>query len=425
MPVLRRQISQLLEGGLPVVSRKLRILIKIMPDLPGAVLALPIVLVVRLLRPFVVIRFGPLRSANFGHFASEPEVYLSKRDVGLDDPRTIDIHYYSNRHLGLPVCNQQLKKMWDRTLRVNRLARWPDWVNRSLPGGAKHMVPPGNTRDIYGCLARTKPHLSFCADEEQLGRRGLRELGIPDGAPFVGFHARDPVWLQNLAPDLEFHYHDHRDSDIRNYIPAMQALVDRGYFAIRMGSVVKDALGISDERIIDYASNGARTDFLDIYLGAKCRFFIGSAAGVTELPKAFRKPIVSVNWVPLEWTHSWSPNDLFIPKKLWLRSEERFLSFREILVSGIGWNLKGEQYEELGIEPVENTPEEITAAVLEAEDRLQGTWQPEAEDEELQLRFWSLFDGMPIHLRGGEPLHGVIASRIGAEFLRCNRALVT
>jgi putative glycosyltransferase (TIGR04372 family) len=371
-----------------------------------------------------LIRFGPVRSANFGHFVAEPEVYLSKRDVGLDDSRAIDIQYYSHKYLGLPVCNEQLKKMWDRTLLINRLARWPDWVNRSLPGGAKHMVPPGNDRDIYGCFARTRPHLSFSADEEELGRRGLRELGIPDGSPFVGFHARDPAWLEYLAPSLDFHYHDHRDSDIHNYIPAMQALVDRGYFAIRMGFPVKCALDTSHKSIIDYSTNGSRTDFMDIYLGAKCRFFIGSATGITKLPSVFRRPTVVVNWIPLEYIDSWNPNDVIIPKKLWLRAEGRFLTFREILESGLGWNLKGELYEEMGIDAIENTHEEITAAVLEAEERMQGTWQAESEDEELQQRFWSLLDNTQVHVNAGEPLQGVIASRIGADFLRCNRELL-
>ena len=424
IPALRRQATQVMEQGLPALVRKSRILMKLIPDLPGALFALPIVLLVRLLRPLVIIRFGPIRSPNFGHFVSEPEIYLSKRDLGLDVPRTFDIQYYTSRPGGLPFCNQQLKKMWDRTILVNRLARWPDKINRSLPGGSKHMVPEGNTRDIYDCMSRTPVHLSFTPDEERLGLEGLQMLGIPEGAEFVGFHARDSAWLDQLAPNLDFHYHDHRDSDIQNYIPAMRKLVSRGYFAVRMGSPVKDPLKSSDSKIIDYATNGGRSDFLDVYLGANCKYFIGSAAGMIELPKTFRRPVVSVNWIPLEYTHSWSPKDLFIPKKLWLKSENRFLTFREILSSGMGANLMGQQYEELGVDPIENTPEEITSAVLEMEDRINGEWHTTSEDEELQQRFWALFDNIEVHYRGGEPLHGVIGSRIGAEFLRCNKELL-
>jgi len=98
------------------------------------------------------------------------------------------------------------------------------------------------------------------------------------------------------------------------------------------------------------------------------------------------------------------------------REEHRFLTFGETLDSGIGRFSKSEQYEQLGIEVVENTPEEITALAVEMDERLEGTWQTTEEDEERQRRFWSLFKP--------SELHGTIVSRIGAEFLRQNRELL-
>ena len=92
------------------------------------------------------------------------------------------------------------------------------------------------------------------------------------------------------------------------------------------------------------------------------------------------------------------------------------MTFREILESGAGRFLHREQYEGLGVEPVENTPEEITALAVEMDKRLNGTWQTTQEDQELQQRFWSLFN--PSHLCYGS------ASRIGAEFLRQNQELL-
>ena len=93
VPALRRQIGQVIDGGLPVVLRKLRTFMRMVPDLPGAIMAVPIVVIVRLLRPFVLIRFGAIRSPNFGHLVAESELYLSKRDVGLDETDSIDIFY--------------------------------------------------------------------------------------------------------------------------------------------------------------------------------------------------------------------------------------------------------------------------------------------------------------------------------------------
>ena len=122
------------------------------------------------------------------------------------------------------------------------------------------------------------------------------------------------------------------------------------------------------------------------------------------------------NYIPVGHAPVWGQNDLFTPKKLWLRDERRFLTFREILGGDLGTAIRGQQYDQIGIEPMESTPEEITALAVEMDERLKGTWTTEQEDEELQQRFWTLF-------KQREP-DAVCLSRIGAEFLRQNRELL-
>lgn len=305
--------------------------------------------------------------------------------------------------------------MWNRTLHISPFAKYLDWINRILPGGEKHAIPMPSDRDIHGLIARTPQHLFFTAREEQRGLAALRKLGIPENTPFVCFHARDSAYLSALFPNTNCHYHDYRDSNIYHYVPAAGEMTRRGCFAIRTGAIVQEALTTTNPMIIDYATK-CRSDFLDIFLGAKCHFYFGAASGFSAIPPIFRRPLAIVNHIPLDYAPTWFPYALFIPKKLWLKAERRFLTFREIFDSGIGRFLETEQYEQLGIEVIENTPEEITALVVEMDERLKGTWQTIEEDEELQRRFRSLLK--PGHLCHGSP------SRIGAEFLRQNRDLL-
>jgi len=384
-----------------------------------APVALLVVAGIRAFSLVKVVRFGPLRSERLGHLAANTELYLCAREVGLEKSNTFDLFY-----LKTPVANTQLAKMWGRQLhllpvRPASLWRAVDLINRRVPGGATHLTPvdSSNARDIHGLLARTKPHLSFTAAEEAAGQAALRELGVPEGAPFVCFHARDPSYLKQAHPDRDWAYHDFRDCDINNYLPAVEALAERGYWAIRMGAVVEKALDIENQKIIDYAAQGRRTDFLDIYLGAKCRFFICSDAGIYAVPAVFRRPIVFVNFPALEPLHSWHPEYITIPKKFRSRREDRWLTFPEILNSPVGRFGQSEQHEALEIDVVENTPEEITAVSLEMDDRLNGRWRSAREDEELQRRFWSLFK--PGGLHGRE-----FVARVGADFLQRNRDLL-
>lgn len=411
--MIRRQLEIIRHGGPRVWLRKGLFLV-------GLVLALFLLPVVRALRPIVVIRFGQLVSHRIGPYASEPEVYLSELDVGMHNGRNIDVFYNESF-----ISNYQLKKLWDRTLRVFQPARPVGMLNHWIPGGAKHEVPwrPYQQRDIYGVLPRTEAHLKFTEEEEEAGQAGLQNLSVPHGAPFVCFHARDSAFGESLAPGMDVGRVDYRNSDIQTYLPAVEELTRRGYFALRMGAVVEEPLKGSNPMIIDYATT-SRTELLDLYLSAKCQFFVASPVGVMCLPMVFRRPTVYVNFVPIGTLVCLPPCDICIPKKFWLRDEGRFMTIREILRCGASMFARSYQYDQMSIELMDNTPEEISAAVFEMEERLKGTWQSSEEDEEFQRRFWNVFKNSEAarYTEGGRL--DVPQARIGAQFLRENLELL-
>jgi len=399
--------SGIRKPGLPGLLSKGR-------DLLLMTMAVPIVIAMRLSRPLVLIRIGHLTSFRIGHYAADTEMYLCQRDLTTQRGRTVDIFFNTS-----PISNHQLKKMWDRTLLVSQLARPVAMANGRIPGGQRHHASLPPDKDLDGMLTRTQTHLSFTAKEERAGQAALRELGIPEGAPFVCFYARDAAYLDAAFPDNEQNWrdHDYRDASIHKLLPAAEELTRRGYFALRMGAVVKEPLNTTNPMIIDYATTG-RTDFIDIYLNATCRFFLGDSAGISCVPKIFRRPLGYINAIPIGsfYIFGFAPGSVFIPKKLWSEEQGRFLTFREIVGSEIGSFLDTWQYENLGLQPVENTPEEIMAVAVETDDRIRGTWQKTEEDEQLQRRFWSVYKQ--------ENPNAVIGLRVGKEFLRQNRELL-
>jgi putative glycosyltransferase (TIGR04372 family) len=372
----------------------------------------PTIIIVRLLRPVLVFRFGQLATSRIGHLALDTELYLCERDAGADRKPTVDFFYHAS-----PVSNQQLKKLWNRRLRVSWLARYLDTVNRAVPGSELHSVRlrRNASKDIHGIIAKTGPRLRFNQDENRQAMHELKTIGIPEGAEFICFTARDSAYLSSWQPDRQWDYHDYRNCSVLNFIPAAEELVKQGYFAIRMGAVVGEALGASNPMVIDYASEH-RTDFLDIYLAANCRFFLTSGTGIDSVATIFRRPVAYANYIPIGYFPSWGPDDLFVPKKLWLAEENRFMKFRQVLDWGAQRLGQTQDYQGAGIEPVENTPEEITAVAMEMDERLKGTWRITKEDEELQSRFWSLFKP--------HELEGVSLPNVGAEFLRQNKDLL-
>ena len=394
-----------------VISEVMKPLVKL--------LAIPVVILVRLLRPIVVIRFGPLRSKRIGHFAANTELYLCERDAGMHGRRVYDFFYHR-----MPICNQQLAKMWARVLHIYSVNRYFDKANRRLPGWEKHWnsIYERGDVDCLDLLEHTKPHLAFTSEEEKRGLQKLQALGIPpENGKFVCFYARDKAYVELLIRPAQEHTarrHDYRDSSISNYVPAVQELVRRGYFALRMGAAVKEPLSTDEPKIIDYATC-TRDDFMDIFLCAKCKFFLGSPSGISAIPRIFRKPVVYTDFIPLgiDFSHRCGPNCLIIPKKLWLRKERRFLTFREILDSGIGKFWLSEQYEKFGIEVIDNTSEEILDLAVEMDEWLRGTGKAGEEDEQLQRRFWLLFNQNNMYKKP--------TIRIGTKFLRQNIELLS
>lgn len=386
-------------------------------------IALPISLislfVMVVARPFIRIRVGFLRCDRIGHFAANTELYLCERDFIKNNDQTLDLFYFPRK-----VCNQQLANMWKRKTHV---FPW-FWLRpicliiRSFDCLAAYRVIEGRggDRDIDNLLDQIPPHLEFTAEEEKRGKAGLRAMGIPNGAAFVCLTVRDSAYLAQHYTGSDASYHNYRDSDIQNYILAADVLADRGYFVIRMGAKANEPMKSTHPNIIDYASNGMRSDFMDIYLCAKCVFCISTGTGLDAIPEMLRRPIVYVNIVPLAYIHTFRADFLCITKRHVLKGSQQILTLKEIFTQNVGFCIASSDYQSKGVDLIENTPEEIRDVVIEMVERLEGVWQPDEADESLQRKFWEIF---PVNAVGhdGVPLHGEIRSRYGANFLRKNR----
>ena len=422
---IERQLLQVKQGGRAVLFRKmkrgLQILLKILIKLPLYISAFPVVIVIRIISPWFLVRWDGLMRSRIGHLAANTEMYLCERDAGINVPkqRHVDLFYMADK----PICNRQLAIMWKRVLPI-----WPSWildsinrVNRLMPGGGCHEVGDRGALDVNNLLDRFPPHLEFTSEEEARGKAGLNVIGIPPDAPFVCLIVRDSAYLYQHIPIANWSYHNYRDSDIQKYILAAEGLADRGYFVIRMGAKVREVMETTHPRVIDYATNGMRSDFMDIYLGSKCEFCISTGLGLDAIPEMFRRPIVYVNMVPLGYLHTFRKEFVSLTRKHFSKEEGRILTLREIFSNGCGFCMHTSDYESKDVELIENTPEEIRDVVIEMVERLTGTWKPHEDDETLQRCFWEIFSTHAVDNYRGRPLHGEIRGRFGAHFLRNNR----
>ena len=394
-----------------------------------------------MLRPFVHIRIGRLWCDRIGVLTVVPEFYLCERDAGLHPDNTLDIWYLWDRdsymldHKVKPrdaASNSQLTVMWERILHVWDPARYLYYLIRMLEAGENDFIVPLSPHyDEQGLLSRFPAHLSFTDEEIERGLAGLLEMGIGPDDKFVCFHARDSAYLDLAYPkDIETHgdwrWQDIRNTSIENYLPAVEHLTSLGYFAIRMGKLVEKAINCPNPRIIDYATQ-FHSDFMDVFLSAHCSFFIGTASGMIRLPMVFRRPVVYTNMTYLfDVQDLQCENTIAILTKLYSKEKGRNLTYREVLDLGLArYSLVNPEHkrlqESLGLKVIENTPEEISALVMEMLDTLNSENQWTEEDQELQNRFLTLLRAYPNDVPMPEEAP---TPKFGRQFLKDNQALL-
>ena len=418
---LKNQISQIYNGDRRTLFLKIEKSLSLVLMLPFFILAVPFLIIIRAIKPFFLVRFGILISSRIGHLAANTELYLCEKDAGINKIKKshIDIFYLKYT----PICNEYLVVLWKRILHI-----WPKfiihpivWLNDKIPGGQIHII--GNNtqsdRDVHNLLDKYSPHITFTLNEENEGIMKLQEIGIPKNSKFVCLLVRDSEYLSSHIKSNNWDYHNYRDCNIGNYYLVANELTKRGYYVIRMGVKVKNAFNSENRMIIDYATSGMRTAFLDVYLGAKCDFCISTSAGWDAIPLIFRKPILYAPIVPLGYFFTFSKRFSAITKHHIDIKESRELSLNEIFERNVGFCLSSEDYYKNGVSLIENTPEEIRDLVIEFIDKNNNSWTEDVNDQKLHEIFWKKFPIDKLDSKG-VPLHGEIKSRFGTSFLRTN-----
>lgn len=370
--------------------------------------ALLLAVAVRLISLVVPVRFGSLITSRIGHFAVDVELYLCELSKGLL-PNGKNIFYHADS-----PCNNYLYGIVKQRIRIIPFAsRIHGMIKRIFKDDRNDLFirskDQHGSRDVDCLLQSTSPCLSIDAADDLRGRENLRGYGVADATPYVCIIGRDPQYLIEVNPSIDFSYHDYRNMDINNYCATALHLAAHGYHTFRMGHIVGQKFNCPHQSVHDYATNGMRSEFMDIYLPAHAAFFIGPPSGSIMVAQIFRVPTLFINFIPLDYLPGWNHKDIFIPKLLWIISEKRFMTFREVLSSGAGRWLYTSLYKRNGIEPVENTSEDILMAAKEMRQRIENGWSQSEEDEELQRRFRALFKPNSLNER--------FNCRIGASFL--------
>lgn len=208
----------------------------------------------------------------------------------------------------------------------------------------------------------------------------MRALGIPEGRWHVCLHVRSPGFKTHHRLRMSS-----LDARIETYLPAIREIVAQGGVVVRMGDKSMPPLPPMPG-VVDYAHAASKADWLDVYLCATARFFVGTSSGLGYVPALFDVPCVLTNWFPVG-TRPWRRRDLYIPKRHCDSRTGRTLGVSRAFAPPLGYVHVPQEIAAAGAALVDNSPEEIHEVVLEmlAELETPGVADPALDARRLEF----------------------------------------
>lgn len=372
--------------------------------------------VMLLLTPLAIIgrlvglRFLGFNHRRIGHLAVEPDCFVKEQALGLHRG-IIPIACAPITQVGNPA----LLECWKPRIRwitrpwlcaVLKPLEWHPLLAFDVSPYA--MTPgPGGGCGYISIARQWKMGDPVVALPERIltaGKAALSQLGLPDGAWFVCVHNREGGY----APHEE-DWHAYRNCSIDSYLPAMQEIVEAGGWCIRVGDPSLAPFPAM-KNVVDYAHHPLRSDWLDLYLLARCRFFLGSSSGLFLVSCIFNRPVAIANMTPIEAILPFGERDLGIPKLLRRGDRPEVMTFLEMFDHPSSRYRFSAQFEKDNLTMIDNSAEEICELAAEMLRRLGGEADYTAEDEIMQERIKRRLH--PQHIAYGS------TSRVGRDFLR-------
>ena len=210
----------------------------------------------------------------------------------------------------------------------------------------------------------SKMHFLKLSNEDIiLGYKNLKKINskIRRKSFFVTLHVREPSFRgENFQNTQE----NHRNANIQDYVEAIKTITSKGGYVFRMGQ--KSSIKLPKiYGLIDYCNSKHKSEFMDIFLAAECKFCIGTGSGFYMLPALLGKPRILTNYPGILEYYALRKGDIFLPRLIKNKKDNKMLNFKQTCAYPISslWNDK--QYEKENLTWVENTPDEIKYATKE------------------------------------------------------------
>ena len=183
-------------------------------------------------------------------------------------------------------------------------------------------------QQAWEALYGDSPMIKMKSEHLQHSEHILRKkFGIGANDWFVAVHLRcslDP--MRNL-----------RDVKVESYSPAIREIISKGGRVLRIGGLdYSPKISLKDENFFDLSRDVELDPVTNLYILAKCRFFLGVGSGPANVAgHVFGRPIAVTNIGPLGGRISWR-NQVVLPKMFVNQSSKKVMTIEKRLSDEFG-----------------------------------------------------------------------------------------
>ncbi len=207
----------------------------------------------------------------------------------------------------------------------------------------------------------------------------------------------------------------YRNTDVRNYIPALRRLIDLGYQVVRIGDAKMYSVRGEVPGLLELPATDYYDPILDPFLIGRCKFMISCQSGPCSYARAFGKPNLVLNAV-YHYTLLPENNELLAFKHYRDAATRRVMGVEEVFKAGGHLFDRTEHFEAAGIEVEDMTPQELLAAT---EEMLAWLADPALPEAPTQKAFRDLTARYSVAPDPANPRVSPIADYVGYSLPEC------
>ena len=179
------------------------------------------------------------------------------------------------------------------------------------------------------------PSIKLSDTEEIYGQNLLNQMNLKKNS-YICFGLRDPEFYKDRSAYIEKDAGTnsfHRNPNPKNYIKFINYFCEKGIKVCRVGNKVSYNFNeIQSKNFFDYSKSNYQSDFMDIYIQKNAKFVLSGGAGFYTIANLFNVPVVITDNYMLYGSKRYQ--DLFLPKLLFNKKKNRYLTFKEMIQIG-------------------------------------------------------------------------------------------